>query len=65
MLFLSPDFAVSIVQSALAEIERKRFNAMPRDQQEFVLKKRETEATERIAVQLNQRTSEVHHHHYY
>ena len=65
MSFLSPAFAVSIVQSALAEIERKRFNAMPRDQQEFVLKKRETEAMERIAVQLNQRTSEVHHNHYY
>lgn len=66
MLFLSPDFAVSIAQSALAEIERKRFNAMPRDQQEFVLKKRETEATERIASALeHQRPNINSHHHYY
>ena len=59
-------FTFSIVQNALAEIERKRFNALPRDQQEFVLKKRETEATERIASALeHQRPNINNHHHYY
>lgn len=66
MLFLSPAFAVSIVQNALAEIERKRFNAMPREQQEFVLKKRQAEAMERIASALeHQRPNINSHHHYY
>ena len=65
MLFLSPDFAVGIAQSALAEIERKRFNAMPRDQQEFVLKKRETEAMERIASALEHQRPNINNHHYY
>ena len=66
MLFPSPDFAVSIVQNALAEIERKRFNALSRDQQEFIFKKRETEAMERIASALeHQRPNINSHHHYY
>lgn len=65
MLFLSPDFAVSIVQSALAEIERKRFNAMPREQQEFVLKKRQAEAMERIASVLEHQRPNINNHHYY
>jgi hypothetical protein len=57
-------FAVSIVQNALAEIERKRFNAMPREQQEFVLKKRQVEALERIAAQPKGPIREVHYHYY-
>ena len=58
-------FTFSIVQNALAEIERKRFNALPRDQQEFVLKKRETEATERIASALEHQRPNTNNHHYY
>ena len=58
-------FAVSIVQNALAEIERKRFNALPLDQQEFVLKKRETEAMERIASALEHQRPNINNHHYY
>ena len=65
-MFLSPTYPIIIVQQALEAAERKRFNAMPRDQQEFVLKKRETEATERIASALeHQRPNINNHHHYY
>ena len=61
----SPAYPIIIAQQALAEFERKRFAAMPREQQEFVLKKRQVEALERISAQLNQRANEAHHYHYY
>ena len=64
-MFLSPTYPIIIVQQALEAAERKRFNAMPRDQQEFVLKKRETEATERIASALEHQRPNINSHHYY
>ena len=64
-MFLSPTYPIIIVQQALEAAERKRFNAMPRDQQEFVLKKRETEATERIASALEHQRPNINTHHYY
>ena len=64
-MFLSPTYPIIIVQQALEAAERKRFNAMPRDQQEFVLKKRETEATERIASALEHQRPNINNHHYY
>lgn len=62
---ISSAFAVSIVQNALAEIERKRFNAMPREQQEFVLKKRQAEAMERITSALEHQRPNINSHHNY
>ena len=64
-MFLSPTYPIIIVQQALEAAERKRFHAMPRDQQEFVLKKRETEATERIASALEHQRPNINNHHYY
>ena len=64
-MFLSPTYPIIIVQQALEAAERKRFNAMPRDQQEFVLKKRETEAMERIASALEHQRPNINNHHYY
>ena len=64
-MFLSPTYPIIIVQQALEAAERKRFNALPRDQQEFVLKKRETEATERIASALEHQRPNINNHHYY
>lgn len=61
----SPAYPIIIAQQALAEAERKRFAAMPREQQEFVLKKRQAEAMERIASALEHQRPNINNHHNY
>ena len=50
--------------AVLAAEERRRFEKLPREEQEFRLKKRETEALERIANAMEHQESNINHHHH-
>ena len=50
--------------AVLAAAELRRFEKLPREEQEFRLKKRETEALERIATAMERQKPDINHHHY-
>ena len=62
-MFFNP---LAYAGAVLAAAELRRFEKLPREEQEFRLKKRETEAPERIANAMeHQRPNINNHHHYY
>ena len=60
-MFFNP---LAYAGAVLAAAELRRFEKLPREEQEFRLKKRETEALERIANAMERQKPNINHHHY-
>lgn len=55
---------LAYASAVLAAAELRRFEKLPREEQEFRLKKRKTEALERIANAMERQKPNINHNHY-